>query len=164
MEKVTPQELPKNGRQLCSPEGAMKFSFLPIPNIYALPTWHCCIFPNKNVQLRAKFNLSVFPTGQANFVPIQLQPEICSASSTDTPRRFPALSPKCQWHANEFHMQMSSSVNGDKSVLLFQFCDSRKNKAASLHICYLLSNTSVKHLVDRFRITHASQIVSQSMS
>lgn len=119
----------------------MKFSFLPIPNISALPTWHCCIFPNKNVHLRdvlMKPNLicQFFPTGQANFVPIQLQPEICSALNVDPPRHFPALSHKCQWHANEFHMQMSSSVNGDKNVLLFQFCDSRKTRQP--HYIYVI--------------------------
>jgi len=75
-----------------------------------------------------RFNLSVFHTGQANFFPIQLQPEISSASSADPLRCFPALSPKCQWHANEFHTQMSSSVNSDESALLLQFCKSRKTR------------------------------------
>lgn len=96
----------------------------------------------------AKLKLSFFPTEQASLVPIRLQPEICSAWSADPPRRFPALSPKCQWHANEFHIQMSSLVNDDdENVLLFQFCDSRKATAGLLRVGFLSSKPSVKHLV-----------------
>lgn len=75
-----------------------------------------------------KPSLSTFLTDQDNFVPIQLQPEICSASTADHPRTFPALSPQmsiaCKWipHANE---QLHEY---DKTVLLFQFCDSRKTR------------------------------------
>lgn len=38
----------------------------------------------------------IFPTGQADFVPIYLQPEVCSAQSADPPSRFPVLSSKYQ--------------------------------------------------------------------
>lgn len=84
----------------------LSYQFLPISRTYALTTWHCCVFPNKSVHLRDIFmkpSLSFFPTGQANFVPVQLQPEICSASSADPPRCFPALSP------NVNGMQMNST-------------------------------------------------------
>lgn len=77
-------------------------------------------FPNAhNWDIFVKPSLSTFPTGQDSFVPIQLQPGICSASNTDPPRTFPALSPQmsiaCKWipHANE---QLSEY---DKTVLLF---------------------------------------------
>lgn len=77
-------------------------------------------FPNAHDwDIFVKPSLSTFPTGQDNFVPIQLQPEICSASSADPPRTFPVLSPQmsiaCKWipHANG---QLSEY---DKTVLLF---------------------------------------------
>lgn len=122
--------------------------------------WHCCLFPNKNIQLRDIFMKPIFPAGQADFVPIPLQPEICSALSADPASLFPAPSPKYQWHANEFHMQMSSSVTGNKTIQLFQFYVSRKTRHPH-YICYLLSKASIKHPVARSRITHTSWIVSQ---
>lgn len=157
MERVNLQELPKDERKLCRRWSEIKFSFVRIPNIKAL--LHLSKQKMHNWDIFVKPSLSIFPTGQDNFVPIQLQPEICSASSADPPRTFPALYPQmsiaCKWipHANE---QLSEY---DKTVLLFQFCDSRKTR--QLHyLCYLLSKTSVKHIVGRFRITYTSSIVS----
>ena len=139
---------------------AMKFSFLPIPNIYALPTWHCCIFPNKNVQLRDIF---MKPSLICQFFPqakLILFPSNCSQRSVlhrvqillDASQRSPPnvngmqMNSTCKWAAQWMVTKMScysSSVT-------------QKNKAASLHIRYLLSKTSVKHLVARFRVMDTS--------
>lgn len=117
MERVNLQELPKDERKLCRRWSEIKFSFLWISNIYALLTRHCCIFPNK------KCTTETFLWSQVcQFFPqarIILFPSNCSQRSVlhqvqILPEPSQRFTPKCQYHANEFHMQMSSSVNMTK--------------------------------------------------
>lgn len=110
---------------------AMKFSFLPIPNIYASPTWHCCIFPNKNVQLR---HISVKPSFIFPFFPqakLILFPSNCSQRSVlhgvqilpDASQRSPPnvngmqMNSTCEWAAQWMVTKTScysSSVTQEK--------------------------------------------------